>query len=43
MNRFAFAAALTAVLGAIATVPAQAEESATLKKIGYMHSEVGKS
>jgi glutamate/aspartate transport system substrate-binding protein len=33
MNRFAFAAALTAVLGAIATVPAQAEESATLKKI----------
>jgi glutamate/aspartate transport system substrate-binding protein len=33
MNRFAFAAALATALGASALLPAQAEESATLKKI----------
>jgi glutamate/aspartate transport system substrate-binding protein len=33
MNRFAFAAALATALGAAAALPAQAQESATLKKI----------
>jgi glutamate/aspartate transport system substrate-binding protein len=33
MNRFAFAAALATVLSTAATLPAQAQESATLKKI----------
>ena len=40
---FARLAAAVLVASTFSAVPAMAQESATLKKIGYMHSEVGKS